>query len=156
MPDVDWPKPIPREIEVKCVKNYWKNSQWVTNGVCAVCGRISHNDNTLIYILSNSKEWQEFKKKLIINDNDLLNVVRAQPGRRNTWETDPNLMDVILENSGVHFLLELKLNHIAICLQCYTSLKKKKTPKYALCNFLYRGDLPKEFEDLMQSLDPNK
>ncbi|KAH9829080.1 uncharacterized protein C8Q71DRAFT_799842 [Rhodofomes roseus] len=41
------------------------------------------------------------------------------------------------------------INHrIALCSDCYNSLKKPAMPRYALANNLYRGHLPTEFCDL--------
>ncbi len=50
IPVSSWPQPVSKNTELQCVKTYWENTQWVSNGVCAVCGRTKCNSEKLTYI----------------------------------------------------------------------------------------------------------
>lgn len=62
---------------------------------------------------------------------------------------------LILDRGGV--VLDTKDSGIInVCSPCKSSLARKKIPRFALANGLYRGNLPHEFCDITHLIRPNQ
>ncbi|KAF9782693.1 hypothetical protein BJ322DRAFT_986109, partial [Thelephora terrestris] len=54
----------------------------------------------------------------------------------------------MLDSNGIHTDTTSRATKLSVCNPCFSYLPRSSMPRFALANKLYRGCLPKEFQDL--------
>ena len=134
-----WPQVVPRNIVCESLNAYYEGSQWSTPQVCCVCSRRQHDVEMHDVVLNADSELPDYLSILRNDDESLFPDEEFQ-------FTDPRLNGLVLDPNG----LQIGLEHtkLQVCHPCNGYLPRSVMPRYALANKLYRGRLPKDFQDL--------
>ena len=133
-----WPTVVPDDIVFQCLEDYRIGTVWEPPLICSVCG-LERKDTVDVDIPAIGEPPLDFFP-LHVTDPSICNGEDFEYG-----------LDVIngaiLERRGFkHYHADGLV--MRICCECHSALKKKKLPRLALANRLYRGQLPDEFKDL--------
>jgi hypothetical protein len=138
----EWPSTPSSALGRQCMKSYVEATVYALPPVCSVCDRRAqdltyhtiHVDSTLqdlevdLDVLKFSLDWlPAHAASDFVFPNQMLN-------------------GVMLNSAGITYN-----GHVAalqICHDCYAPLQRKKMPRHAWANHLYRGVLPDEFLDM--------
>lgn len=140
-----WPKKTPLTTILKCMKQYQDNSKWEAPKVCSVCARAVHG-SIIESIDVRSPAFQKLNFGILaLKDDFIIESASRNSPDRFTHSVAP-LNGVMLAKEGI--IQHNQDTIVQVCSQCSRSLRKKKMPKFALANGLYRGELPNQFKDL--------
>ena len=134
-----WPQVVQKDIVHKCLGSYYKGSQWTTLPVCCVCLRRQHDIEMHDIVVPANEELPGYLS-ILHSDNESLH-----PDDEPQF-VDPRLNGLLLDPDGLQVNEEHTTLHV--CSPCNGYLPRSLMPRYALANKLYRGCLPKEFQDL--------
>jgi ATP-dependent exoDNAse (exonuclease V) alpha subunit len=143
-----WPSPASQDVVFRCLHDYLDATKWKLPPPCAVCSR--HRIDLPVQCILFQGPRKTFPLPLdVLELNDSYILSRCVP------ECLPDafvydffeLNGIMLYKPAVHCTSDKSASMI-ICRDCHSSLVKKKMPKFALANKLYRGELPPEFKDL--------
>jgi len=134
-----WPQVVQKDVVYECLKSYYKGSQWTTPPVCCVCSRQQHDVEMHDIVVAANEELPEYLS-ILRNDNESL-CADDEP-----QFVDPRLNGLLLDPDGLQVNEEHTMLHV--CSPCNGYLPRSLMPRHALANKLYRGRLPKEFQDL--------
>ena len=133
-----WPKVVPTDVIFECLENYRLQSIWVPPLVCSVCGLLRQNVAEIALSDENVSGLDfsllHVKDPYIENDNKFQYGINAING-------------AVLERKDFKKMDDV-VKQLQICNECHQALIKKRVPRLSLANYMYRGELPEEFEDL--------
>ena len=134
-----WPQKVPMDIVYKRLRGYWDVMNISPPLPCGVCDRVM-DKSRLIPVLIGSSEFNNLHWTLLKT---------ASPKMIELFGfefDDPVLSGCVLYPESFKSSSDGRV--IDVCVDCHTSLSKKRLPKFSLANSLYRGRLPSEFADL--------
>ena len=138
----NWPILLDDEIIYSCLHNYRNATNWSPAQTCACCCRTQHKFPIVNLTLDKIDEFYEYLNFHLLQctTNHLLSFFVHLPGR---------LQGLMLDLHGLTIVNNDKSKSVLhICQECKSQLQKKKLPRFALANHLFRGELPDEFKDL--------
>ncbi|KAJ3892229.1 hypothetical protein GG344DRAFT_45787, partial [Lentinula edodes] len=126
---------------MKCVRNYRQHVQYVPLSVCACCGS---EDRLRTGSYKSQSEWPDLSV-LKVRDPFILSHT---PLSRFTYICK-DLDGLLLNKQGIRIVnVECSLFEIYFCHDCYGSLRRSTMPRLALNNYLYRGELLEDIENI--------
>ena len=133
-----WPTVVPDNVVFECLANYREHTIWHQPSICCVCGLKCMN--VVEINLFNKSECPIDFSILHVKDSFVSDLEDFQYGSY-------VINNCVLDKAG------FKQNNedgiiIQICNDCYSALKHNRLPRLSLANYLYRGKLPDEFNDL--------
>lgn len=127
------------DTKLECARQYLQGTKWPKVYTCSVCAReLNHGDVLTV----NRYSKGDIPTVVLDLHFDLLNTSDSE------W---PDMGDIIDHPALSKYMLDLKGfvdRMLHVCTECDLELWKGWLPMFALCNGLYRGRLPEEFQDL--------
>ncbi|KAF8426441.1 hypothetical protein L210DRAFT_3420646, partial [Boletus edulis BED1] len=140
--DREWPSVVPKEAVFTCLHRYYEGTKWTEPPVCAVCAQY-HDDATAVDLSDSSVNLD----CLQVEDEFIVRKCIIQSLSTRFSFVNPLLDGLMLDRQGI-VQDNRKAAVIKVCSECRHALTKKKVPRCALANGLYRGELPAQFHDL--------
>lgn len=142
----EWPQEITRELEISCMRNYWKALKYVSPLECAVCLRCREGAKLSQFSVNPATMKPLNLSLLAVRDPFIIQSVLRRCSPEFVYGHD--LLDGLFlsqggicdDGNGGHLM--------RVCSDCESSLLSCKMPRLAIANNLYRGRLPDEFKDL--------
>lgn len=144
---LNWPQKIPEIIKLNSAHNYCIGSQWKMPLICAVCAQQTEGVNVQKIEVSPDMYDRLHLDLLLAEQNYSIENCNLECCSTQYCYGVDILHNHMLSTEGI-VVDKINVPMIQICDICEKDLQINKLPKFALANNLYRGVLPKEFEDL--------
>ncbi|KAG2107451.1 uncharacterized protein F5147DRAFT_802633, partial [Suillus discolor] len=140
-----WPKVVPRNVVMECLRDYVDGSCWRPGVVCAVCSRQVRSINELR--VDADADLSLSLDLLQLNDPFITAKCVVQTLSSEFTYQCSVLNGLMLDKTGI-LVCTLDSTTLNVCGQCFKSLSRAKMPCFALANKLYQGHLLAQFCDL--------
>jgi Domain of unknown function (DUF6570) len=136
----NWPHIPPLHIIKQCLSAYQNATCYSPplSCACCACARTNVHLNQQFHAYLHILHPDDLHLKQVLHDDFQSDI--SYPSQV--------LNGLLLCKSAVQFRDSDQCTVIRICDDCYRPLMKNEMPQFALANHLYRGHLPKEFQDL--------
>ena len=133
-----WPSVVSEDIVFDCLNNYRRATVWVPPAVCCVCG-LERVDVTDVVVDNGAQSSFDFSN-LFVEDPHIADLTGFQYG-------SPAIDGTVFDTSAMT-ISETSRVVLKVCVECLSALKRNRIPRLSLANYLYRGKLPSELQDL--------
>ena len=144
----NWPQQVTDDVKIKCMRDYFTNSMWQQQPVCAVCAR-DRVPGMTYQLKQNDKLPSAFRTFLDVPCHSVL------CGKDEFVFGHVALDNMMLCRQGIESS-DSSVFKVHVCEDCYGCLDPKSAkrkapatlPKFSLANKLYLGKLPDRFKDI--------
>ena len=134
-----WPSVVSEDIVFDCLNNYRRATVWVPPAVCCVCG-LERVDVTDVVVDNGAQSSLDFSNLFVKDPHNIADLTGFQYGL-------PAIDGTVFDTSAMT-ISETSRVVLKVCVECLSALKRNRVPRLSLDNYLYRGKLPSELQDL--------
>ena len=134
-----WPSVVSEDIVFDCLNNYRRATVWVPPAVCCVCG-LERVDVTDVVVDNGAQSSLDFSNLFVKDPHNIADLTGFQYG-------SPAIDGTVFDTSAMT-ISETSRVVLKVCVECLSALKRNRIPRLSLANYLYRGKLPSELQDL--------